>query len=528
MQRTTSRLAVAILVAAGTTVLAAARDRTAIPSHPDDRTIVHVLNRLGFGAAPGDIARVRAMGLEKYIDRQLHPESIADAAMTARLSGFETLGKSTEELARDYFLPAIEARRRAQQAAGDATMKPGGTPEPARAANRTPEQMEAMQAERRVLAELASQKILRAAYSDRQLEQVMADFWFNHFNVFAGKGQTRVYLTEYERDTIRPRVLGKFRDLLGATAKSPAMLFYLDNWQSAAPEGGSFARQNRPRRGLNENYARELMELHTLGVEGGYTQKDVQEVARCFTGWTIAAPRAGGGYRFEPRMHDDGGKIVLGHRIAAGGGEKDGQQVLDILASHPSTARFVATKLARRFVADDPPPALVERAAKRFGETGGDIREVVRTIVTSAEFFAPAAYRAKVKTPFEFVASAIRATGAESGDGLPLVQALRDLGMPVYQCQPPIGYADRADAWVNTGALLARMNFSVALASGRLRAGRQGPPTVVTNLEAAERAVVDGALAGDLSASTRATVAKAGDPAQKVALILGSPEFQKR
>jgi uncharacterized protein (DUF1800 family) len=307
-----------------------------------------------------------------------------------------------------------------------------------------------MKGERQVLAELTQQKVLRAAYSERQLEEVMVDFWFNHFNVFAGKGQTRLYLPEYEREAIRPHVFGTFRDLLGATAGSPAMLFYLDNWQSSAPEGsatappdrmtdrarkrpGQFGRPGRmprvaqPRataapegaapkrrpRGLNENYARELMELHTLGVDGGYTQKDVQEIARAFTGWTIANPRQGGGFHFEPRLHDDGEKMVLGHRIEAGGGRKDGEQVLDILAAHPSTARFIAAKLARRFVADEPPAALVDRAAARFRSTGGDIREVVRTIVTSPEFFAPAAYRAKVKTPFEFVVSAVRATSAE-------------------------------------------------------------------------------------------------------------------
>ena len=223
---------------------------------------------------------------------------------------------------------------------------------------------------------------------------------------------------------------------------------------------------------MNENYARELMELHTLGVDGGYTQKDVQEIARAFTGWTIANPRQGGGFHFEPRMHDDGEKTVLGHRIKAGGGRKDGEQVLDILAAHPSTARFIATKLARRFVADDPPAALVDRAAARFRDTGGDIREVVRTIVTSPEFFAPGAYRAKVKTPFEFVASAVRATSADSERRQALVQTLRTLGMPLYGCQPPTGYADRADAWVNTGALLNRMNFAVSLTGGRMRGVR--------------------------------------------------------
>jgi uncharacterized protein (DUF1800 family) len=374
----------------------------------------------------------------------------------------------------------------------------------------------------------------------------MVDFWFNHFNVFGGKGPTRMYLTEYERDAIRPNALGRFRDLLQATAKSPAMLFYLDNWQSAAPEDaatapvtprgrGFFRRpqrqpdpqrpaQNR-RRGINENYARELMELHTLGVDGGYTQTDVQEVARAFTGWTIVRPRMGGEFRFEPRMHDRGEKVVLGHRIEGGGGMEDGEQVIDLLARHPSTARVIATKLARRFVADEPPQALVARAAARFTGTGGDIREVVRTIVTSTEFFAASAYRAKVKTPFEFVASAIRATGVEMPNAMPAVQALRELGMPPYMCEPPTGYADTASAWVNTGALLNRMNFAVALTGGRDGRGRApAPASRVTSADA----VIANALAGDLSESTRSTIARATTAAQAVALVLGAPEFQRR
>jgi uncharacterized protein (DUF1800 family) len=247
------------------------------------------------------------------------------------------------------------------------------------------------------------------------------------------------------------------------------MLFYLDNWMSADPNGPHLlglrrAQAGRAAKGLNENYGRELMELHTLGVDGGYTQKDVTEVARAFTGWTIENPRQGGGFRFEPRIHDPGEKILLGHVIKAGGGESDGEQVLDILAAHPSTARLIATKLARRFVSDTPSPALVDRAAKRFRETGGDLREVTRTILTSPEFLSPDAYRAKVKTPFEFVVSALRARGADVADAKPLVRELQQLGMPLYMCQPPIGYKDTADAWVNTGALVSRMNFAVKLA----------------------------------------------------------------
>src|SRR4051794_34644805 len=546
----------------GTRVTAASSTPSAVPSNPDDKTIVHVLNRLGFGAMPGDVERVRRVGLEKYIEQQLRPETIADQSMSTRLTGLDTLNLNSRQLAQDYFIPAQVDKRRAKQQSAAQPPEAGADKRDAR----TPEQMQAMQAQRQVFTDLAQQKILRAVYSDRQLNEVLVDFWFNHVNVFAGKGLTRNYLTAYERDAIRPHVLGRFRDLLEATAKSPAMLFYLDNWQSAAPEGARTAipntrnrvsppnprrpfgrpgqigmpprqrtvadlppkAQNKRPRGLNQNYARELMELHTLGVDGGYTQQDVQEVARAFTGWTIANPRQGGGFVFDPRMHDDGEKIVLGHKIKAGGGEHDGEEVLDILASHPSTAHFVATKLVRRFVSDEPPPSLVERTAERFRETKGDIREVVRTIVTSREFFAPEAYRAKVKTPFEFVASALRATSADSVNAMPLVQTLRELGMPPYQCQPPTGYSDRADAWVNTGALLNRMNFAVALTEGRTRGVRA--PTIAREgaVDGVRDEIVEQVLAGDLSSSTRATVAKASRPAQAVALLLGSPEFQRR
>jgi len=566
-------LAVALAGASFTSVDAQKR-ATAIPAATDDKTIIHALNRIGFGPAPGDVARVRKMGLSAYIDQQLQPERIADEKVAARLAGFETLTMSTRQLADEYYLPAQMIRRQAQRASSaaaaaapnDPAMQPGNAN--AGRQNRTPEEMQAQRAQRRVLDELTQQKVLRAAYSDRQLQEVMVDFWFNHFNVFAGKGQTRIYLTEYERDAIRPHVFGKFRDLLGAVAESPAMLFYLDNWQSAAPEGTAMegpngrnpradlrrrpgqmgrgnpnrpgvqrrpgmaganptmadlppALQNRRPRGLNENYARELMELHTLGVDGGYTQKDVQEVARAFSGWTLTQPRQGGAFVFEPRMHDNGDKVALGLTIKSGGGKRDGERVLDLLAKHPSTARFLATKLARRFVADDPPKALVDRAAATFLKTDGDIREVVRTIITSPEFLAPASYRAKVKSPLDFVASAVRASGADAVNGLPLVQAMRELGMPPYGCQPPTGYSDRAEAWVNTGALLNRMNFAVALSSGKLRG-------VTPSSGVDQSTIVSQALGGDLSESTRATIGRATTTPQAIALVLGSPEFQRK
>jgi uncharacterized protein (DUF1800 family) len=536
-------VAAATLSATGPGVSPVSATGSAVPARPDDKTILHVLNRIGFGARPGDVDRVRASGLDRYIDQQLQPERIPDDAMQNRLGSLETLRLSSRRIAEDYYLPVQEARRKAQLAAknADQSADAAAPPKPPR----TPEEMEMVRKERAVLVELSEQKILRATYSERQLEEVLTDFWFNHFNVFAGKGPTQEYLTEYERDVIRPHVLGRFRDLLEATAKSPAMLFYLDNWQSVDPQAADRLAAQRemrmqrmgrfgffpppqsptgrgpqakqpPKRGLNENYGREIMELHTLGVDGGYTQQDVINVARAFTGWTIDQPRQGGGFRFDPRLHDDREKIVLGHKIKAGGGESDGEQVLDILAKHPATAHFIATKLTRRFVSDTPPPALVERAAKAFLATDGNLREVVRTIVTSPEFFAADAYRAKVKTPFEFVVSALRATGADVIDATPLVQAVRQLGMPLYMCQPPTGYSDKAEAWVNTGALLNRMNFALQLVGGRMRAVQPGTGEVRT------------ALAGDLSDATTATIAKATDPKQVAALTLGSPEFQRR
>ncbi len=427
----------------------------------DTRTISHVLDRTSFGARPGDVERVQSMGLDRYLDDQLHPERLSDAGLDARLADLETLRMSSRQIEEEFAVPLEEARKAAAAQGGD------GQPN-----------QELQKRAATVVQELQQQKVLRAIYSSRQLQEVLVDFWFNHFNVDARKGVDRFLLTSYERDVIRPHVFGKFRDLLGATAKSPAMLFYLDNWMSADPAGPHVplrarrfpARPNaNAPRGLNENYGRELMELHTLGVDGGYTQKDVTEVARAFTGWTIERPRQAGTFKFEPRLHDDGQKVVLGHVIKPGGGERDGEVVLDILARYPSTARFIATKLARRFVSDTPPQALVDRLAARFRETDGDLREVMRTLLTSPEFLSPDVYRQKIKTPFEFIVSAVRATDAEVHDARPLAQQVAALGMPLYQCQPPTGYKDTADAWVNTGALVGRMNFGLALSSNKIR-----------------------------------------------------------
>jgi uncharacterized protein (DUF1800 family) len=450
---------------------------TAVPT--DERAVLHALSRLTFGPRPGDAARVKSMGLGAWIELQLVPSRIDDSALTARLAQFETLGLDSHTIVTEYAGPAMQERRQRQLAQSkNGTTNPEMLPGSQLPAPGSRQMTDAMRKDREVIADLEQAKLLRAVYSERQLEEVLVDFWFNHFNVFAGKGATRNYVGEYEREAIRPFVFGSFRDMLEATAKSPAMLFYLDNWQSATPgaqatprrprsaAGATPARAARPR-GINENYARELMELHTLGVDGGYTQKDIIEVARAFTGWTIR-PRQGSGFLFASPMHDNGEKKVLGHVIKAGGGVSDGLQVLDILAAHPATAHFIALKLATRFVSDSPPPALVERAAARFTATRGNLREVVRTIITSPEFFAPETYRAKVKTPLEFVASAVRTTGADVRNALPLARELRDQGMPLYFCQPPTGYDDTASTWVSSGALVSRMNFAVKLGENTL------------------------------------------------------------
>ena len=497
-----------------------AQRESAVPAKADAKTITHVLNRIGFGARPGDVERVQQMGLAAYLDAQLHPDRVPNAAMDARLAEFETLAMDSRVLG-EQFAAADQMRRQiqrqqAQQAPPPVTTDPtmaGNPPVTPPRQPPPPELRMLQQTAQNITQELMQAKLLRAAMSERQLEEVLADFWFNHFNVFIGKGQVRQYLTDYEQNVIRPHVFGNFRDLLGATAHSPAMLFYLDNFQSSSPNAAVVINpemerrlndprlrpeqrrqlmqrlqmrqpQQRPQRGLNENYARELMELHTLGVDGGYTQKDVIEVARVLTGWTIDQPRVGGSFLFRPQMHDAGEKVILGANFPKGGGQEEGERVLDMLAKHPSTARHISFKLAQRFVADEPPKALVDRAAKKFLDTKGDLRDVTRVIITSPEFFAAEAYRAKVKTPLEFVVSAIRGSGATIVNAQPLVQTMQQLGMPLYGCQPPTGYSMTADAWVNTGALLNRMNFAVALVNGgqglgqggRGRAGQPGPP----------------------------------------------------
>ena len=453
-----------------------------------DQQIDHALSRLAYGARPGDAARVKAMGLERWIAMQLSPERINDASTDSIVSRYRSLNVPTAELTATF--REVQQERRAQQRADSmgAARQPGARRE----------QMDARRDLQQSIAQVGSAKLMRAVVSERQLYEQMVDFWENHFSVFQGKGNTRLFIPEYDRAVIRPRAMGRFRDLLGAVAQSPAMLFYLDNQQSVADSGRrTLAPFRRPARGpgqnargLNENYARELMELHTLGVDGGYTQHDVVEVARALTGWSID-PQAGA-FVFRPAVHDAEAKTVLGVTLPAGRGIADGEQVLDILAAHPSTAKHITRKLAVRFVSDTAPAALVDRCAAEFTRTHGDIRETLRCVITSPEFFSPAAVASKVKTPFELVASAFRATGATPDLTPRAAQTLTRLGQPIFGRQTPDGWPDRGEEWMNAGAMVNRVNFGTTLASGRM----QG--------------VIVGAI----------------DPA--VAKRLTSPEFQRR
>jgi uncharacterized protein (DUF1800 family) len=443
-----------------------------------DQQVAHALNRLTFGPRPGDAAHVRTIGVDRWIASQLEPARIRDEPGHQVAERFETLEASSRELVA-LFTRVRQARR--QQAMRDDTASRAEARR--RAMEVDPELRGATRRLQRAVADLQAAKVARAVVSDRQLQEVMVDFWENHFSVFVGKGQTRLFLTHYDRDVIRPHALGKFRELLGAVARSPAMLFYLDNWQSAADSAHSTAGGRgragalrvgrgapspirRRARGLNENYARELLELHTLGVDGGYTQQDVIGVARALTGWSIDQRQ--GEFVFRPAIHDADEKLVLGHRLRAGRGIEDGHQVLDIVARHPATARHIARKLALRFVSDSPPPELVARAAETFRRTDGDIRAVVRTIVTSPEFFSRAAYRTKVKSPFELVTSALRAMNAEVDTTPRTAQIVARLGQPIFGRQTPDGWPETGGGWMNAGAILNRINFGLAVAAGRV------------------------------------------------------------
>jgi len=554
---------------------------------------LHALNRLAFGPRPGDVDRVTQMGVTAYLHEQLYPERIPDSRLEGKLSGYSTLAMSNAEVIARFEIPLREAKRKmkAERAASQAD-----DAEPDQAQMKKYREM--IPAENRpgkILQELTAARILRASESERQLNEVLVDFWMNHFNVYAKKGEDRFAIISFERDTIRPHIWGKFEDLLQATAKSPAMLFYLDNARSVAdpehrPTGdfsqagyagrGRFGRRMagqaadgangelplrananaKAPKGLNENYARELMELHTLGVDGGYSQKDVTELARILTGWSIGRTRGmrgegdgamrsrrmgtgmeetPGGFIFRAAAHDVGGKTFLGTSFPGSGGMDEGERAIAMLARQPATARHIAYQLCQRLVADEPPKDLVERVAKRFLATGGDLRETVRVIIESPEFFAPQYYRAKIKSPFEYVVSALRAVGGAT-DGRAIAKEIAEMGEPLYLCQPPTGYADTADAWISSGALLARLNFAVALAQGRLTGTTADTSRLRQGAGASPGRGVDAAahalIGTDVSAEPLQTITKrmadGSDGAEPstlmTGLILGSPEFQRQ
>jgi uncharacterized protein (DUF1800 family) len=516
---------------------------------------LHALNRLAFGPAPGDLERVARIGAPAWIEEQLHPERIALPAFLAdQLATLKTPGETQRELVRSYREAAKEAKE-AKQA--EAAQVDGTKPKTAAGAERR-------QLVAGIHLEAGESRLLQALNSPRQLEEVLVDFWFNHFNVFEGKGLVRVLTESYEREAIRPHVLGRFRAMLGATAKHPAMLFYLDNWLSVAPGYQARRGAGKGASGLNENYAREVMELHTLGVDGGYTQQDVTELARILSGWTMlpqeprrrrfvngqdamASSHGDSIFGFDPARHDDGSKTWLGH-VVAPGGQREGEFALDVLARHPATAKHIATQLARRFVADVPPPALVDRLAQRFLATDGDLLAVTKALIDSPEFRDPRT--AKFKTPYQYVLSAVRATGIVSTNVRPLMATLAQLGQPLYGCQTPDGWKDTEADWLNPSAITQRVNFATALASGRLPLQRLPDPAQPggNGMKAMERETDRAASKGEpvegstapvvaanlfdtlgptISDKTRATIA-GSPPALQAALVLGSPDFMRR
>ncbi len=555
----------------------------------EEQKILHVLNRLGFGARPADVERVKTMGLNKYIEQQLNPDSIIDSVADLKVKNLEIFNMTTAEVFAKYpnpgaLLRQLEGGRNNQannnQNADQQTTEKDRQQRQAKLREYYKEYD--LRPANQLLPQITANRVLRAVYSEKQLQEAMVDFWQNHFNVFAGKAAVRWYIPSYERDVLRKNALGNFKDLVIGTAQHPAMLFFLDNFQSISPnaqnnnnrgngrlqkalQNGTLTpqmrerikqnrgltdaqldqrlkqmqNQQRQKRGINENYARELMELHTLGVDGGYTQQDIIEVAKCFTGWTIADPRGyrraaaneitgkqnqqlnrlqkqagipddldSGEFYFNKTWHEDGAKTVLGQKINEGG-IKDGLKVIDILVSQPATAKFIARKLAVKFVSDNPSSELVNRVAKVFLDSKGDIKSTLKALFTDKEFYAPENYRAKIKTPFELAVSAIRTIGADTNSSAAILAMLNKLGEVPYGYQAPTGYPDTAEDWVNTGALLERLNFAIALASNQI-------PGTKANLKIFEAgsksAILDKTIAvvldNDISPNTRATLLK--------------------
>ncbi len=592
--------------------------------------IVHVLNRLGFGARPDDIEKVKRIGIWPYIEKQLHPEEIDDSAVEQKLANFRELNASNEDIASQYkaFITADQgAAKLRQQMRKEAAAKMAQTPEQGTSAGtiqsggqqaatqqamrdmvaNDPAMMRQVQDNRDEVArsatpvallheEFDAAKLIRATESQRQLQEVLVDFWSNHFNIDIRKAPCGVLKVIDDRDVIRPHIWGKFRDLLGASAKSPAMLVYLDNFQSVADQlpmpvtnrlrrRAQFAQTpvrpaaQKRKIGLNENYAREIMELHTLGVDGGYTQQDVREVARCLTGWSIGSPdgvrtrinrfNEAGVFQFYPRVHDDGEKVVLGHTIPAGGGIQDGETVLDILASSPATMKHISYQLCQRLVCDEPPASLIDKCVKTWKETDGNLREVVRTIISSPEFFSPVSMRKKIKSPYEYAVSCVRALDGTldpqalvpqrqlpreansmvrppQGGGYldinttSLLGQIGTMGEPIFQYQAPTGFPEDSRKWVSSGALISRLNFSLALTQGRISDVKLDDPAEDAGGMMDVNKMIDRVsgriLHGQISPSTRATLVREAQsdasskvtPATIAALLLGSPEFQRR
>ena len=525
-----------------------------------DQQVKHALARLTYGARPGETALVLREGLDHWLTRQLTPENWPDTSTDSILAKYPAASMSIRALIDSSPQQDIFVKRR-RIALGLAANAPYVLTADDSARFKAMNDL----GNRRVQQFLGA-KLARAVGSDHQLEEVMTDFWENHFSVFRGKMPTQFTLLEYDRDVIRPHALGKFRTLLGAVAHSSAMLYYLDNQQSTADSGRMtlFVSRNlaaaktaqdtarvriaalRRRGGLNENYGRELMELHTLGVDGGYTQSDVIDVARAFTGWSLQSPREGIGFIFNATTHDAEPKLVLGHTLAAGRGEEDGEEVLDILARHPSTAHYIAMKLVRHFVADVPPPSLVERAARAFTETDGDIRQVLAVIFSSPEFYSRAAVRAKVKTPYEVVASTYRVLGGRPDTLGRSVTYAAVLGQPLFGHLTPDGWPDVADAWMNTGAVLARINFGSDVAAGRIVGivpAKLMPASLANGASREEQvdAIAAAVLQGEMSPDTHQVLMAGANPlapagasrprvspfAELVGLALGAPEFQR-